>query len=231
MNRNAERFFKLALEYIHNSNYISALSALDRAIQLDPENPKYYLKRGALTSDFDEYAFGVEDFTKVIAYSNDLDELTEAYSYRCSADEHLGRIDELLSDLTWLIDHKEGDPLLYSWRGVYEQRRKQFEAALKDFDAAYQLLPTGDNLLKRAQAYYSLERYDEALQHLTQILSMKNLHSNFLATVYRWRGSAYYKPGNHRKALADFSEELRLKGVDPVDTVVEYIEKYYGLAG
>lgn len=230
MEHNGEYYFTLALEQLRNGDGNAALPNIDKAIQLEPQNPEYYLKRGFLRHEFGEYLSALEDYAKVIAFSSDIRDLGEAYSRRAITHEYLGRVDELLKDLDWLIEHDPGDAQAYSWRGYYKQRAMQFEGALKDFDMAYQLSPTDNNLLMRAQAYYALGCYEEALQDLTNIITLKEHHPNYLADIYRWRGSTYYKLDKFADALVDFNEEARLRGDDLFLDVNDYIDKF-GLAG
>lgn len=229
MEENAEYYFDLALKKVHAGDYLAARAALGKAIELDPTNPKYYMERGYLRLDFEADMFGVEDFSKVIEYSQDPGELALAYLRIALSHERLGKPEALLNDLSWLIEHGAADAVVYSWRATYLASAGNFAAALEDCRQAHQLSPTGGYLRCIAIMHYRLAQYQNALQALTSLLASGDTHPSDLAGLYRWRGSTQLKLGDHLNALADFNEQLRLKGKEPVNTVSEYIERF-GLA-
>jgi len=76
VSRDAKYYFQQALEKLRN-RHPGALADLEQAIQLDPENPRYYLECGSLRFKLDEFQAAFEDFSRVILFSQDLDILLQ----------------------------------------------------------------------------------------------------------------------------------------------------------
>ncbi len=223
--RDAAYYFKRADERVRADDVEGAVGDLDQAICLDPENVHYYWKRALLRYQHNEHRLAVEDLTRIIQLTSDRDELESAYSTRALSYENLELYHELVADLTWLIDHGFGTDTAYAWRGHHLHQQGHFEAAIRDFTAAFELSPeTEDFLLQRAHAYYQAGRYDEAIYDLTHILGSPDHHPNYLIAIYHWRGLAYYHLGQESDALADFSEEMRLRGRSACSSVDEYFK-------
>ncbi len=233
MKQDAEYYFKQSrAKWYNRDNWDvqGSLADLDRAIQLDPENLEYRRIRGDLRHFSDKHQEAIEDLTKIIETSKDMDELAAAYSKRASSHEHLGRIDELLEDLDWLIEHGFDSGDRYSWRGFHRLQSGDTEGAIRDFTAAHRLMPENyDALLQRAQAFYKAKNYPEAIKDLDRILAEKEKQNPLhLAVVYYWRAKARYKLDLSDDALNDFNEAMRLRDGKPVDMLTdETLNRFY----
>src|SRR5260221_7530454 len=214
----------------YRANRDKAIQYIDQAIQLDPENIKYYLERAAITDADDEYDYGNDDWTKVIEISQDIEVLKRAHRSRSTSYTYARAEQHMAADLTWLIDRNFADDSIYVLRGNYWYRAEQFERALEDYTKSQELRYTDPVQLLRGQALYKLGRYSEALEAMIPL----EFHDNWAEfgvpqRLHRWRGSAYCKVGNFQQALTDFNEALRLTGEAAVEDVAAYIEAH-GLA-
>jgi tetratricopeptide (TPR) repeat protein len=215
------------LRYRYFKQYFLALEDFNKVVELEPENLKFYFERGLFKYDFlSQYLPAIEDFTKVIQNSQDLDDLESAHHSRLHCYRSKGQIAAFLKDLDWIIEHGFGTANLYDWRGEYKRRMWLFEDAVKDHTAAYELSPNKGSLIERAQAYYYLKQYDNALRDLTQIItSDEEHHPSYLSNVYIWRGSVYYMAGQKQEAFRDFEEAIRLSNLS-ISSVQQYMETY-----
>jgi len=226
MEKDGEYYFKRAWENFLNKDIQVGWGDLDRAISIDPGNVTYYQYRGTLRYNAQEWLLASADFSKIIDLSTNLDDLRDAYSKRADCYEALGNYTELILDMDWLINNGFGRAAMHRWRGHHHYLAGKFEEALKDFSIAYEKEPTNDSLLRRAQVYYQLKKYENALQDLTHIIESQEHNPNYLAAIYRWRGSTYYRLGDDDRALEDFNQEMRLTGHNPFSNLTSYLEAF-----
>lgn len=223
MEHDAAFYFALSQTNFREERAEQALADLDEAIRLAPDNLEYLSKRAELRYEAEEHELIVEDYSRIIALNRDFDSMVEAYTRIAFSHEALGRYDDLVDDLNWIIDHGEGRATTYSWRGHHKYRKELFDEALQDHTEAYLLSSHEDCLLQCAQCLYQLKRYEEAVQDLTKIFEEYDNHPNYLRSIYHWRGLAYYRQGKHAEALADFNEIMRANQAEPLAEAAAYL--------
>ncbi|MEP7289928.1 MAG: hypothetical protein ABI947_29635 [Chloroflexota bacterium] len=230
MIQEAEAYFQKSRESYRAGDLKASLAALDKAITIDPNNHEYYMARGDLRYMLDEYGPSIEDFTKVIDDSQDLDELAEAHSKMLVVYHYWsGHTNEVIEELNWIIAHGFGRSNDFSWRGLHMLRLGLIENAISDYSAAYELASSNDYLLGRAHAFYAAQYYEKAIDDLTLILDKKDpLHPSILAAIYHWRAKAYRKLNIKENALSDANQEMLLRNQEPFSTFDEYITKTGG---
>jgi len=95
-------------------------------------------------------------------------------------------------------------------KGILNNIKGEFESAIKDFDNALTLNPTGNLLvqiyLNRASSYIRLENYENAIKDYSTAIDLSPRNPNF----YNQRGFAYYRTGNFSEAISDFTKTLDL---------------------
>jgi two-component system response regulator HydG len=110
------------------------------------------------------------------------------------------------------------------YEGLVELLRHDGSAALERFERSQQLLVTGgirsyestEIMLRKAEAYISLDRYSDAVRECTDALKQLNQTGERLERghLYRQRGLAYFWMGRPHTALPDFeSAERELRAV------------------
>lgn len=226
--RDAKFYFERSEERLKNGEIGGGLSDLDYTIRLDPSFLEGYRRRAEFRYDGEEYLLAIEDLTKIIELSDDVEEIADCRKKRAISYEHVGLYWELVKDLDWLIENGFGKQIDYAWRGLHKFESGDFEGAIRDYTAAYKLSPNNTEfLMKRAQSYYFAHRYEEAIRDLTTVVEKSESHPMFLRVAYMWRGRAYFKMGEHQKALSDFNEEMRLIENEPFSSALAYMQKHY----
>lgn len=225
----AEYYFNSALEKIDARDVQGGLADLNQAILLSPTNIEYYVERARLlffaleqqsaTEDYNRvFQLQLQDLNTIIELGSDLGDLAFAHDRRALFFGQLGQRQEQLAELDWLVDHGCTDISTYRQRASCEFRLGQFENALRDYTAILQLDPDYvDAVLGRAQSYYSIQHYQEALDELNKILSLKNQHPNYLSIIFSWRARTYYKLDKENEAREDFIKSTELAGGTPLD--------------
>ncbi len=226
--RDVKFYFERSEERLKNGQIGGGLADLDYAIRLDPNFLEGYRRRAEFRYDGKEYELAVEDLTKIIELSDDIEEIADCRKKRAISYGHVRLYWELVKDVDWLIENGFGKQIDYAWRGLHKFESGDFEAAIRDYTAAYKLSPNNTEfLIKRAQSYYFAHRYEEAVRDLTTILESYESYPLSLRAVYMWRGRAYFKMDDHQKALSDFNEALRLVGNDPFSSALAYMQQHH----
>ncbi len=65
-------------------------------------------------------------------------------------------------------------------------------------------------LLGRAQAYFGLSKFLEAITDVNSALGCQGIEGDTLAAAYRIRGSIYHRRGNNVRALSDLTESIKV---------------------
>ncbi|MBW2632251.1 MAG: tetratricopeptide repeat protein [Deltaproteobacteria bacterium] len=191
--------FELAYALFKTKQYKNAVKAYKKAIELDPKDPKYYSRWGALLGNSGDYAGAAEQFEKAVSLKPNnikyLSRLSSAY-YR------QGKYDEALDAVNKAIGPSTSSAIGY--RSLIQRHRGEMDGALKDAKQAYSL-DSSDTLAQLAlgAAYLDQGRYDEAVQLLSQV--KESTTSRVL------EATAYAKKGGFKKAIDIYSAILEEK--------------------
>ena len=121
-------------------------------------------------------------------------------------EESLGKLEETLQQFEKLGFATDAKTAFY--RGNFHYKRRQYEAALDQYDWSLTLHPDHpDALAARATTYAELGRWDEALADFNRALELR---PDFPAALSN-RAVAYKELGRHDEALADLNQSLELR--------------------
>jgi tetratricopeptide (TPR) repeat protein len=223
----AESFLHISEEKFSRGDFDGGLEALTQAINIEPKNPFYYMRRAYIQYSAEHYKEAAEDFTKVIDLSTDIEQLQDAYNKRAIAYEFSGCPKKTLSDLNWLIMNQFGDASLYAYRAHINSLLENMESAIEDLSIAIRLDPKNVlSLLQRAMIYYKTSAYDLAIADLNEIINLEENHPKSQINILRWRGMSYYKLGHEHKALNDFNSAMKLEGGICLTSASDYMKLY-----
>jgi tetratricopeptide (TPR) repeat protein/predicted Ser/Thr protein kinase len=146
-----------------------ARDAYTKAIELDPKNPDYYLKRCYPNWRMNDKKAVEADATRAI----ELDpKLQGGWNSRMQARQLLGNLDGALADAEKVIELDPKKPAGYLGRGNLRRKKKDFEGAIADLDKAVELEPDNINSLQwrssaheeKAKALEDAGRPDQAAE-------------------------------------------------------------------
>ena len=103
----------------------------------------------------------------------------------------------------------------FSMRAYSHYGAKEYWEALPDFQIAIQLDPEYPEAYSgRSEVYRDINELDNAIADMTTAINLAQKGKEFSYAVDGWtneRGNLYLQKGDYEKALADFSEAIRLR--------------------
>jgi protein O-mannosyl-transferase len=157
--------------YLFTNKIPEALADFTAAIQSGISTPKLHLNRGKCLVMMDKAAEALPDLNKSLQLEP---KSAEALFFRAIAREQSGQVAEAESDYTAAInmDPKMAEPRLNL--GMLYFQRADYAKAIEDFTAALANKPpqSPQILNNRANAYYKLGRYPEALADANAAIGM-----------------------------------------------------------
>jgi tetratricopeptide (TPR) repeat protein len=221
-----------------------ALAALDEAIRLSPDDLRYQHFRGQVNQMLNRNEDAIADFTHTIRLCEQLPEREGASSSGRTRNEYLrnipnrdasdiariarihsyqalGKIEEALADIDYLIQHGDDTAQFggYGLKGHLYVKLDRYSDAIAAYSAAIQLSPDSVGFhLSRAAAYIALSQVDEAIQDLIFVADKQRQPENAIERfsqllaqhpdhpqLLKWRGYAYREAWMPDKAVEDLT--------------------------
>ena len=177
-----------------------ALTDYSIAIELAPQIPDNYLKRGVLALQLDRLDLAKPDFRKLLSMGNT--ETSTVY-FRQSDDESVDKVFTLQSNIK---------DMAYSYLGIVETKAGEYNAAILYFDSALNVNPkVPDYYAHRGVAYLNKEEYTKATVEFEKALTLDPNHTiskSNLATIKR-------KEGKHAEA-EKYLNEIKAESRTPI---------------
>ena len=138
-------------------------------------------------------------------------DLVPTYYSRAYAYYQLGAYDRALADVELMLRFEKRDLRAYLIRGLIRHQRKDYSAAVADFDEAIRIKPDLPVLrIERARANIALEKFKHAIDDLDEVIQLDP--SN--ATAFYLRGQARKSLGKADLAGPDWQRTLQIGGDD-----------------
>ena len=184
-------------------NYEQALTVINQAISLFPNNPKSYIIKWLVLYELKRYDEGLDTITQAI------NRAPRAFWYVIRGGSYsLQKKYELaLADLNKAMKLNPNYALAYSGRGELYYYQKKYELALADFNKAIELdskLAIAYN--NRGGIYYNQQKYELALADFNKAIELDSK----LAIAYINRGGIYSLQQKDELALADFNKAIEI---------------------
>ncbi len=140
--------------FYEKKNYDSAISDLEKAIELDPNDANMYYWRGFCFYEKEDFDNAISDFSKAIELDpND----ANIYYWRgiCFYDKE--DFDNAISDFSKAIELNPSDPEHYYWRGRSFYEKKNYDSAISDLEKAIELDSNDSYSSDLLQSIYDLK--------------------------------------------------------------------------
>jgi tetratricopeptide (TPR) repeat protein/S1-C subfamily serine protease len=183
-------------------NYEQALTVINQAISLLPNNPNYYNEKWSVLSELKRYDEGLAAITQAI----DLAPRAAWYVNRGILYRRQQKYKLALDDYNKAIELNPNHANAYNNRGNLYQDKKKYELALDDYNKAIDINPNFAILYyNRGNLYKDLQKYDLALSDYSKAI---DINPNF-AEAYVNRGVLYQEDlQKYDLALSDFSKAI-----------------------
>jgi tetratricopeptide (TPR) repeat protein len=217
--------------------YDQAISDYDKAIKLKPDDEAAYASRGIVYGLKGSKDQGIADLTKALdvqpGYWRGLNGRADlliqkkdyehaigdcelaiklskdnaaAYNLRGYAYRSKGDNDRAIVDIGEATRLSPNFAAAYANRGWAYSNNKDYDRAIADFTRAIELNPKIAGAYNgRGLAYNDKKDFNRAIADLNASIAIDSSSDNYTA-----RGSVYARMGDNAKALADFSEAIRL---------------------
>ena len=195
----SDGYFYRATALRHLEQYENAINDFDRAIELDPKNPKAYHHRGITKYKLGKYEEAINDFDKTIELNP---KSTRAYNNRAIAKGELGKHEEAIKDYDKAIELDPDYSYAYNNRGSAKDELGEYKEAIIDYNEAIESDPNNPSYFHNRAITVGKLRAEIATTELTQ--------------TYNDRLAEFVDPNKiiafHEKRITQSS--LRLYGID-----------------
>ena len=182
-----------------------AISAYNKAIEINPKDPWSYYNRGNIYISKGQYDLAIFDYNKAIEI-NPSD--SDSYRERGAAYYSKGEIDHAISDYNKAIEINPKFAEAYHCRGNAYYRANVIDPALADYNKAIEL--DQDN----AEAYYNrgtvylqaIGQFDLAIDDYNKAIEINPTYVD----AYSNRGIAYYSKREYDRAISDYNKAIEI---------------------
>ncbi|CCI13881.1 Tetratricopeptide repeat protein (fragment) [Microcystis aeruginosa PCC 9806] len=190
-------------------NYEQALTVINQAISLFPNNPNYYNEKYVVLSELKRYDEGLATINQAIH----LAPRAAWYNNRGLVYQDLQKYELALDDFNKAIDLNPNLAMAYNNRGNIYSNQQKYDLALSDYNQAIRINPNYANAYyNRGLLYYYQKKYELALADFNKAIELDSK----LAMAYLNRGLLYYYQQKYELALADFNKAIELDSNDAV---------------
>ncbi|MFB2807487.1 tetratricopeptide repeat protein [Microcystis sp. BLCC-F209] len=182
-------------------NYEQALTVINQAISLVPNNPNHYNEKWAVLDKLKRYDEGLAAINQAI----NLAPRAVWYANRGNLYSDQQKYKLALDDYNKAIELNPNFAMAYNNRGGLYRLQEKYDLALSDYDKAIELNPNYAYAYNnRGGLYYDQQKYDLALSDINKTIE---LNRNFAEAYYN-RGILYYDQQKYDLALADYSKAI-----------------------
>jgi tetratricopeptide (TPR) repeat protein len=201
--------------YYYKGDFAKAVTDLEKAINLNPNDDDIYSKLGEMHSTtlienpYLNYKKAIEYYRKAIKLKP---KEIRYYAARAHIFEKVKNYKEAIDDYSTLIELQPIERY-YQARAENYLVNNNYESAIKDFTKAIELLNDFYYLYeKRGEAFLKLKLYEDALKDFDHIVKYGKSDA---CDGYKGRGDVFYSQNNYDQALENYSKAINLCDYNP----------------
>ena len=181
-----------------------AISALQKAIAIEPELYQAYYALGLVYSSEGKYQEALQQFDKVIKLKPNY---YQAWREQSEILSKLEKYQDALIAINKAIEDSDGDLDLYYLRSVVYIRQKKWELAIADYNKAIQINPHyGIAYNNRGVVYDNQKKWELAITDYNKAIQINPDD----AVAYNNRGGVYSDQKKWELALADLNKAIQI---------------------
>jgi tetratricopeptide (TPR) repeat protein len=212
--------FDTGTGYLKEGRFDDAIAALSQAIDLEPNYADAYSNRGLAYYEKREYAQALEDFKQAIiinpndekAHNNAALVYYRQQDYPNAETHYQLALSLSAEEKPYHADVHNNLGAIYAKKGMQQEALNAYNNAIRITKALN--LGYTDAFYNRANLFYDLKRYDEAIADYTEtVTSLERARdaAHNVSDAYYNRGLSYYQQGQYDEALADYERALEHK--------------------
>lgn len=159
--QSAKQYFRAGEEFYKSMNFNDAIDQYNKAIEMDPDFEKAYIRRAMSFSKIGDHVNAAADFDRALVFN----EKDAEIFYFSGYEWHLqGKNNIALTKLSQAITMKGNFLEAYQVRSVVHMELEKYDEALEDCQKCLRLKEDEKGYYNLAQVYEKLEMYNEAEQ-------------------------------------------------------------------
>ena len=182
-----------------------AMMSCDAAIEVDPQLASAYMRRGLIWAGKGNDLKAKSDYDEAVRLGDDS---ARAVRTRILYDQ--GKYEQVLDDLSVVIELQPKNPEFYFKRGSVLMELDKVDSAIEDLSKAIQLSPNADAYTNRGVAWTRKNDLPKAIEDFTDAIKL----APEKPMNYQQRARCYSALQQYKEAIADLTEYLRLSPND-----------------
>ncbi|MBB3062736.1 tetratricopeptide repeat protein [Microbulbifer rhizosphaerae] len=207
--------YRVAKNLLRYGELEDALRLLDKAAEIQPDNPDVFLERGALHSQLNNDDLAMRDFKKAIAIAPT--DFRGPFNLGL-AKEFIGDLDGALESINKAVELNPMNFNIIAKRGLLQQKIGKVQGAVEDFDKALELNPKSADLFNlRGDIKREAGDFEGAFRDFDKAIALKP----DLGSAWLNRSFAYLSQNEWKKARNDLDEARVHTPEAPLRYVIE----------
>lgn len=192
----------LGIAYGEKGDIDCAIESFTKAMDLDPNNPRYPYNRARARYIQKDYINALDDCDTAIKLDS---EKHIYYLLRGEIKRHLNDFKGALEDFNRLIKLKPDESAAYYYRAMVKKELGDISGAIQDYTESTRIKPNVNAYNNLACLYYYNKEIDNAMICIDKAIKLSDEKDG---NVFDTRGEIYMHMGELDKAIADFNKAI-----------------------
>ena len=202
---NATQSYNRGETLLELRRYEDALSAYNRAVELQPDYAEAWLGQGDALLALGKAEAALDAYDQAIQIQR---EYPEAWKGRGEALVALQRYEAAISAFDQVTKLQPDDVETWERRGMIQMKLQRYSAAIASYDKALEIQPNyASAWYRRGWALHNLQQYEEALKSYDKAVEHK---PDFAESWYQ-RGNAFVNLNKHREAVDSYQQAVQFQ--------------------
>jgi tetratricopeptide (TPR) repeat protein len=206
----SEQVFRMAfLIYELKLDFEEAIKEIDRAIELNPNDPACHINKGIALGELGRYEEAIKEIDRAIELNpND----PACHNNKGNALGELGRHEEAIEEYNKAIELNPDNPNYHNNIGNALGELGRYKEAIKEIDRAIELNPNDPACHNnKGNALGELGRYKEAIEEYNKAIELNPDNPNY----HYNKGIALGALGRYKEAIEEYNKAIELNPNDP----------------
>lgn len=200
----AQEYMDWGYDKFRHGDYAESIKDFNNAIAQDPNYAEAYAQRGFAKQLLKDNTGALDDLNK----ASQLDKSNA--TYKTSYQNLKQQFDKYNTDIKVannLLNVSDQNTSAYLQRGVAKEFVGDYNAAIADYKKITEISPNDwFAYTKLADTEYALAKYDDAIKHYSQVITIKTANRQDATDEYYKMGLAKKQLKQYKEAIADFDQ-------------------------